>query len=180
VQLNIGQKIRALRLASDLTQEELATRAGVTKGFISQLENDQTSIQIDTLADLVEAFGLTLSDFFSDSDDVKVVYSPEERLYVESEGVSKFELLVPGSTNNLMDPILVELQPGERTEPHEPHPGEEFGYVLKGTATLKLDKKTIKVPEGHCFYYASDKTHQLLNKDNTVVNILWVMSPPQM
>ena len=64
MELNIGQKIMAMRLASDLTQEELAIRAGLTKGFISQLENDQTSIQIDSLADIVEVFGMTMSEFF--------------------------------------------------------------------------------------------------------------------
>lgn len=180
MELNIGQKIRALRLASDLTQEELANRAGLTKGFISQLENDQTSIQIDSLADIVEVFGLTMSDFFSDSDEIKAVYTPEERVSIEGKGISRFELLVPGSTNNLMDPIFISLEPGEATERFEPHPGEQFGYVLKGTATLKIDKKSFKVSEGHCFYFASDRTHQILNKDKSLVNILWIISPPQM
>lgn len=178
--MNIGQKIKAMRLASDLTQEELANRAGLTKGFISQLENEQTSIQIDSLADIVEALGMTLSDFFSDNDEIKVVYSPDERVNIEGKGANKFELLVPGSTNNLMDPILLSLEPGEATESIEPHPGEQFGLVLKGTATLKIDKKNFKVPEGHCFYFASDRTHQILNKEETTVNILWIISPPQM
>ena len=179
MELNIGQKIRAMRLASDLTQEESANRAGLTKGFISQLENDQTSIQIDSLADIVEVFGMTMSEFFSDNK-IKAVYSPEERVSIEGKGVSKFELLVPGSTNNRMDPILISLEPGEATERLEPHPGEQFGYVLNGTATLKIDKKTFKVSEGHCFYFASDRTHQILNRDKTTVNILWIISPPQM
>ncbi|MCK4606862.1 MAG: helix-turn-helix transcriptional regulator, partial [candidate division Zixibacteria bacterium] len=65
--MKIGEKIKALRLSSDLTQEELANRAGLSKGFISQLENDQTSIQIDSLADILEALSVSLSDFFSDS-----------------------------------------------------------------------------------------------------------------
>lgn len=180
MELNIGQKIKAMRLASDLTQEELANRAGLTKGFISQLENDQTSIQIDSLADIVEVFGLTMSEFFSDNDEIKTVYSPEERVSIEGKGISRFELLVPGSTNNLMDPILISLEPGEATDRFEPHPGEQFGYVLKGTATLKIDKKSFKVPEGHCFYFASDRTHRILNKDKSTVNILWIISPPQM
>ena len=180
MELNIGQKIRAFRLASDLTQEELANRAGLTKGFISQLENDQTSIQIDSLADIIEALGMTLSDFFSDNDDINAVYSPDERVSIENMGVSKFELLVPGSTNNLMDPIIIELEPGERLEKQDPHPGEQFGYILKGTATLKIDKKSFKVPSGHCFYFESDRTHQIANDSKSAVSVLWIVSPPQM
>ena len=69
--LNIGSKIKALRLASDLTQEELANRARLTKGFISQLENEkfQTSISLDSLADILDALGVSLSEFFGDTDD---------------------------------------------------------------------------------------------------------------
>ncbi|MBK7140748.1 MAG: helix-turn-helix transcriptional regulator [bacterium] len=178
--LKIGEKIRALRLASDLTQEELADRAQLTKGFISQLENDQTSISVDSLSDLLDALGVTLSEFFSDTTEEKVVFEPAERVPVEGWGVSKFELLVPGSTNNLMDPILLEIKPGEKMEPRGPHAGEQFGYVLNGTATLRIDKKTFTVPSRHCFYFESDRTHQVMNNGRTVVKLLWVITPPQM
>lgn len=178
--LKIGEKIRALRLASDLTQEELADRAQLTKGFISQLENDQTSISVDSLDDILKALGVTLSEFFSDTTDEKVVFAPSERVPVEGFDISKFELLIPGSTNNLMDPILLELKPGEKMEPRGPHPGEQFGYVLTGTATLRIDKKSYTVPARHCFYFESDRTHQLMNNGRTVVRLLWVITPPQM
>lgn len=180
MEFRIGKKVKALRLASDLTQEELADRARLTKGFISQLENDQTSISVDSLSDILEALGITLSEFFSDSRDTKVVYSPSERVAVEGWGVSKFELLVPGSTNNLMDPILLELKPGEKMEPRGPHPGEQLGYVLSGTVTLKIERKTYKVPSRHCFYFESDRTHQIMNNGTTAVKLLWVITPPQM
>ena len=168
-----------LRLTSDLTQAELADRAGLTKGFISQLENDQTSIQIDSLADMLEALGVTLVEFFSDEVS-KVVFASTERVSIDGKGVNKFELLVPGSTNNLMDPIMLCLKPGEKMDEQEPHPGEPFGYVLKGTATLRLGEKSHAVARGHCFYFEADRTHQLLNDSNGTVQILWVTTPPQM
>ncbi|HVP07022.1 MAG TPA: helix-turn-helix transcriptional regulator, partial [Candidatus Acidoferrum sp.] len=107
MELRIGGKIKALRLASDLTQAELADRARLTKGYISQLENEQTSASVETLADILEALGVTLSEFFTDSAQTKVVFSPAERVAIEDKGVNRFELLVPGSTNNLMDPIMM-------------------------------------------------------------------------
>jgi transcriptional regulator with XRE-family HTH domain len=180
LELKIGGKIKTLRLASDLTQAELADRARLTKGFISQLENEQSSVQIDSLADILEALGVSLAEFFSDTLDEKVVFAPEERVAIDNKGASKFEILVPGSTNNLMDPIMVELRPGEKLEKQEPLPGEQFGYVLKGTASLRMNKKRYQVTQGHCFYFESNCAHQILNNSNSVVRLLWIATPPQM
>lgn len=178
--LDIGQKIKSLRLASDLTQDELARRAGLTKGFISQLENDQTSIGVDSLADMLDALSVTLAEFFSDSSENQIAFSPEERISIEDTGASRFELLVAGSTNNLMDPIFLELQPGESLQAQGPYPGEQFGYVFKGVATLRIDKKVFKVPGKHCFYFKSDRDHQITNSGNSAVSLLWITAPPRM
>ncbi len=180
MELNIGQKIKAMRLASDLTQAELADRADLTKGFISQLENEQSSISVDALADILDALGVSLTDFFSDQSEPKVVFSPDDRIAVEGKGASVFELMVPGSTNNDMDPIMVEMAPGEKLEQTDPHPGEQFGYVLSGTATLRIDKKRHRIPARHCFYFTSDKVHQISNEGNATVKLLWLITPPQM
>lgn len=180
MELKFGEKIKALRLASELTQAELADRARLTKGFISQFENDQTSISVDSLADILEALGVSLAEFFSDSSDTKVVFSPEERIALDNKGASRFDILVPSSTNNLMDPILIELQPGEKLAPQNPMPGEQFGYVLKGTASLKINKKMYQVPAKHCFYFKSNCDHQIMNNSRSVVGLLWISTPPLM
>ena len=177
--LRIGEKIKAMRLASDLTQAELADRAELTKGFISQLENDQTSIQIDSLANILDGLGTTLADFFADAE-TQVTFSPSERIHVESKGIHKFELLVLGSTNNQMDPVMLEIKPGEGLQEGGPHPGEQFGFVLQGTATLKLGKKSYQINKGHCFYFEADRSHQIRNDGNSAVKMLWVTTPPQM
>lgn len=180
--INIGQKIKNLRLTSDLTQEELANRAGLTKGFISQMENEkfQTSISIESLSDILDVLGISLSEFFSDTESQQVVYKLSDRSQIDSTGASRFEMLVPGSTNNIMDPILVELLPGEQLEKKGPHPGEQFGYVLKGTVTIILNKELHKASKGNCFYFTSDRQHQMINKSNKPVTFLWVTTPPQM
>ena len=178
--LLIGPKIKNLRLRSDLTQDELARRSGLTKGFISQLENDQTSIGVDSLADIVDALGVTLSEFFSDASQTQVVFGPRDRVSVEDSGAAKFQLLVPGSTNNIMDPVLVELLPGEKLERREPHPGEQFGFVLAGTTSLEINKTTFRVRPKHCFYFKSDSIHQISNRGERPTTLLWVVTPPQM
>jgi transcriptional regulator with XRE-family HTH domain len=180
MELNIGQKVRALRLASELTQAELAHRANLTKGFISQLENEQSSISVDSLADILDALGVSLGEFFHDGGDPKVVFTPGDRINIEQKGASRFELLIPGSTNNMMDPIMVELAPGESLERGDPHPGEQFGFVLKGTLTLDIGKKSYRVRDRHCFYFKADQPYQVRNSGKRRVQWLWVTSPPLM
>ena len=68
--MSIGKKIKALRTLCGLTQEELADRCELTKGYISQLENDLTSPSISTLTDMLVALGTDLKTFFSDEEEI--------------------------------------------------------------------------------------------------------------
>ena len=73
--MQIGNKLRELRIAKNLTQEELADRAELSKGFISQVERDLTSPSIATLVDILQCLGTDLKDFFSDtSGDEQIVF----------------------------------------------------------------------------------------------------------
>lgn len=62
--MKIGKKIKELRTMLELTQEELGNRTELTKGYISQLENDLVEPSLSTLEDIVKALGTNLSDFF--------------------------------------------------------------------------------------------------------------------
>ena len=76
--MQIGEKIKQLRLQHRLTQEELANRCELSKGFISQLERDLTSPSIATLMDILECLGTNLKDFFSESAEEKLVFGPQD------------------------------------------------------------------------------------------------------
>ena len=72
--MEIGKKIKELRTLKGLTQEELADRAELSKGFISQLERDLTSPSITTLVDILQCLGTDLKDFFSDESEEQIVF----------------------------------------------------------------------------------------------------------
>ena len=76
--MQIGQKLKELRIAKNLTQEELADRAELSKGFISQLERDLTSPSISTLVDILQCLGTSLKDFFQEDDDEQIVFGDED------------------------------------------------------------------------------------------------------
>ena len=79
--MNIGEKIKALRVANGLTQEELANRCELTKGFISQVERDLTSPSIATLVDILESLGTNLKEFFNETEEEKLFFKKMIFLY---------------------------------------------------------------------------------------------------
>ena len=174
--MDIGLKIKNLRLTKKLTQKELADRCALTKGYISQLENDLTSPSIETLKDLLNALGTNFSEFFQD-DEAQVVFKKEE--YIEKvNNLSKTTWLVPTSQKNAMEPIVVDLEIDGTTEKDLAHDGEEFGIVLKGKIELTVGKKTYVVNKNESFYFVANKPHFIKNISNTDSKILWISCPP--
>lgn len=179
--MDIGKKIRALRLGNNLTQEELANRLELTKGYISQLENNLTSPSIQTLFSLLEVLGTDVHEFFGkpDDEDAKVVFTKEDFYEKENEELgSSISWIVPNALKFEMEPIIIEIKPGGQSEIDDSHPGEEFGYVLEGQITLVVNKKRFVVKKGETFYYTANKEHYLINSGNIMAKVLWISTPP--
>lgn len=176
VVMNVGDKIRRLRMSRGLTQEELAMRTDLSRSFISQLESNKTSLSLDTLEKILRALGTDLKAFFSDQEEEKIVFKKEDRipLYDQPDGVSSFLLMSDVETKKI-DPTLVVLAPGAQTEEESYHEGDEFGYVLQGKVDLWLDDVRYRLSQGDCFYYRADKKHMLKNpsKKREAV-VLWI------
>lgn len=175
--MEIGTKLKELRLKNQLTQEELADRCELTKGYISQLENDLTSPSIATLKDILQALGSSLSAFFSEDEEEPLVFTKEDYFLKEGEN-SSVTWLVPTAQKNAMEPIMLRLKGGAATEKDLPHDGEEFGYVLKGTIKVCVGKRDCEAKEGESFYFRSNKTHYLVNLTDEEAVVLWLSCPP--
>jgi len=176
--MKIGERIKNLRQLSNLTQEELAERANLTKGFISQIERDLTSISLDSLVPILDALDENISDFFKEASEEKIIYRIKDRVAIEKEKIENFELLVPGSTNRRLEPILLTLRKGEATPKEKPHEGEEFGFILRGRINLRFGREVLKLKKGECFYLSAEKEHWLHNSSSKEAVILWISSPP--
>ena len=175
--LFIGKKIRSLRQKNGLTQQELADRCELSKGFISLLESDQTSPSLSTLEDILTALGSSFSEFFKEEERENPVCRREDIFEKESEG-QVIRWLIPDAQKKALEPILVRLAAGASTETVLPHEGEEFGYVLSGTATLVLGEKSYRVRHGDSFSYKPQSPHYLTNAGKLPCEFLWVVTPP--
>ncbi|KJZ95830.1 Transcriptional regulator, MerR family, near polyamine transporter [Clostridium sp. IBUN22A] len=177
--MQIGEKIRILRMEKQLTQEELANRCELSKGFISQVENDLTSPSIATLIDILEILGTNLPDFFSDTKEEKVTYTKDD-MFEKDDDDLKYSLmwLIPNAQKNEMEPIMITIKPGGQYIEEEPHEGEEFGYVLAGTIILHLGKKKYKVKKGESFFKQAKVNHFIENTGKSPAKVIWVSTPP--
>lgn len=174
--MEIGNKIKRLRLQLNLSQAELADRCELTKGYISQLENDLTSPSISALCDILSALGTDLAEFFKREDDGQVVFSADD--FIEKkDGGMLLKWIIPNAQKNEMEPVLVELEAGAKTEDF-PHDGEEFGFVLEGKIFIELGKNRYPCKKGEAFYYTADKSHGITNAGKSVAKFIWVSTPP--
>ena len=175
--MDIGNKLKELRVLKGLTQEELADRAELSKGFISQLERNLTSPSIATLTDILQCLGTTLGEFFNEAPEEQIVFGRQDYFEkIDQEYKNIIRWIIPNAQKNTMEPLLLTLEPGGSTCPDNPHEGEEFGYVIQGTVSIHLGSKTWKAKKGESFYYTADKKHYLSSKNGAVA--LWVSSPP--
>lgn len=178
--MDIAEKLHRLRIQRGLTQEEMADRCELSKGFISQVERNLASPSIATLTDMLECLGSSLSAFFNDKGDAKVVFSPSDMFEKIDEETLKGKItwLIPDAQKNQMEPILIEINPGGESQPLPPHEGEEFGYVLKGSIVLCLGDKRYKVKTGGSFCLHPASEHYLKNTSKSPAKVLWVSTPP--
>lgn len=177
--MKIGGKIKRLRIRNQLTQEELANRCELTKGFISQVERDLTSPSITTLLDILECLGTNIKDFFNETIDEKIVFKKDDIFIRENPDFkNQIQWIVPNSQKNRMEPILLNLEPGGITKSDDPHEGEEFGFILAGSVNLHLGNEVFKARKNESFYFKAIVSHYLSNPGSTNAKVLWVSTPP--
>ncbi len=175
--MEIGEKLKELRLKNDLTLSELASRSEVTKGFLSQLERDLTSPNVSTLENILEALGTNLQAFFSEEPEEQIVFKKED-YFVDERDYATIQWIVPNAQKNKMEPIEITLNPQSKTKLIESHEGEEFGYVLKGSVYLVYGNKSYCLKAKETFSIQGKRSHYLENRSNRSAVVLWVSTPP--
>jgi len=173
----IGEKIKRLRVKNQLTLEELANRSELTKGFLSQVERNLTSPSIATLADILEALGTTLGEFFTEEKKEKIVFTSNDYFENFQEDYHIY-YVVPNAQKNSMEPILLHLKKNGKSEVFGPYEAEEFGYVIQGRIILHYGEDNYVVKKGQTFYIKCDRSHFISNDWETDAKVIWVSTPP--
>lgn len=177
--MDIGSKLKQLRLENELTQQELANRLELTKGYISQIERNLSSPSMETFFSILEVLGTDPATFFRSANKEEIVHIEEDFFEQVDESLKHvIKWIVPSALKYEMEPIIIEIEPGGRSIIDDPHRGEEFGYCLEGEITLVLNKIKYIIRKGQSFYYLANKEHYLVNESDKPTKILWVSTPP--
>ncbi len=178
----IGKKIRTIRKNKNLTIRKLASSAGCSNGYISQLEKGYVTPSITILKKISNALGIRLVDFFlEEQDEETIVIRKNERFEIKyPQNDASIFMLTKRVTDHSMEPLIALFEPGSGSRGQYSHGlgGEEFGYVMSGKLHLKVEDKEYILEEGDSFYFKSTKPHGYINKTDQVTEVIWVISPP--
>lgn len=176
--MQIGKKIKNLRLKKGLTQEELGERTDLSKGYISQLERDLSSPSIETFFNILEVLGCSPKDFFDGEErEQKVVYGEDEQTdFIDEERGYQIQWLVPESNEKEMEPIRLTLNSKGEFKQFEPSLSETFAYVLSGRIMVRLGKRNYFAKAGESIYYHASDEHQIINDHDGKSELLLVVT----
>lgn len=172
--VDVGARIKHLRQIGGLSQEDLAERAGLTKGSISQIERNNTSPSVANLLEIIHALNETPSSFFADDDEEKVLFRKHEALPSEVEGYVSFDTLLPKSRYRSVTAYRALLKPNRSALPEPAREGENYVFVMSGRLGLTLGKVNHIARKGESLYFAGEQEFVFSNKGKTPAEFLWV------
>ena len=184
--LKIGSKVRELRQKKHYTLQDVAAKTGLSKPFLSQIENDHVVPPVATLLKLARAFDVGLAYFFQDEVGIDriAITRRDERVRVERRPHHRkgevnyvYEALDTKKTNKHMEPFLVEFPVQDTSEMiFMNHEGEEFLHVLEGTLEFRsIDRVEVLAP-GDSIYFESELSHSfrcLGEKPARAIVVVW-------
>ena len=184
--LKLGSKIRELRLKKNYTLQDVAAKTGLSKPFLSQIENDHVVPPVATLLKVARAFNVSLAHFFQDEvgSDKIAITRHNERIRVEKRPHHRkgevnyvYETLETKKTNKQMEPFLVEFPVQDSSEMvFMNHDGEEFLHVLEGTLEFRSVSRVEVLESGDSIYFESDLSHSfrcLGEKAARAIVVVW-------
>lgn len=181
---NIGAKIKELRHAKKLTLQAVANETGFSTALISQIENNNVSPPIATLSKIANYFDVKIGHFFVENEEecpFEVLRGNERTIVprvVSQDGTNHgyfYESLSVRKKNKKMDPFLLTLNEKVTITDTYSHNGEEFLFVMKGTAELLLDDQRIVLNEGDSVYFDSNIKHRLFSSEGNEVKVMAVV-----
>lgn len=178
----VGGQIRELRKIKKLTLIQLAQAAGISVGYLSQIERNQSKLPIGVLKKLSDALGVHMNWFFNgnlqataDERDIIVRKAHRRRLTFTGLGIAE-ELLSPNLAGPL-ELLLSTIEPGADSGEYS-HDGNEAGILIAGRLDLWVDGKRFELEEGDSFSFSSTSQHRCANPGTVPAKVVWVITPP--
>jgi transcriptional regulator with XRE-family HTH domain len=166
--VELSQRIKALRLEQRLSLDDVAKRAGLTRSWLSKVENFRITPSLPALAEIAKALNVPISKLVEGLDERPqlVVVRKAERLVVERDKPQSkaiYQSLAYKRADRKVDPFVLTVPPGDNKRPAKPHEGEEFLMVLSGKVDFEYDGEVLQLAAGDSLYFDASAKHRLLN-----------------
>jgi transcriptional regulator with XRE-family HTH domain len=162
----MGEKLRRFRQRKGLTLREIALRSGLSEGFVSQVERGLSSPSIISLKKLCEALCITLNELFEDhnhpfNEDAPnyAVTKARDQMYVHIPSSPIVYRLLSAPLRNGTIEVLINEYPLNYKQSLTQHRREEFGYVLEGQLTLRIEQEIFSLCPGDSYQLLSMSPH---------------------
>ncbi|MDK9697201.1 MAG: cupin domain-containing protein [Siculibacillus sp.] len=178
--VDVGARLKALRLAHGLSQRELARRAGVSNATVSMIEANRVSPSIAALKQILAGFPIGLSAFFAARDDEheKVVWRAGELTEIAGGAIS-YRQVGGDLAGRSLQMLHERYRPGSDSgRPTISHQGEEAGLVIRGLLELEVAGVRHELRAGDAYFFDSRKPHAFRNIGDTDLVIVSACTPP--
>lgn len=175
--MHLGKKIRDLRFRRGLTVQQLAELSGLSKGFISQVENERTSPSLATLRDLARALNTSVAYLVVEDDSAPHIVRESDRLKGTNGAPIHVEVLTAQPRRNL-EILMTTIPPGgsARTE-RDYHHGEECVVCLDGLVTVSGGEHRIELKPGDSCHYDGRTPHAVENAGSGPARVMIAITP---
>ncbi len=171
--LPLVERLRARRKEVGLTMQQVADQAGLSVGFISQIERGITTPSLSSLVSVSRVLRLHVSEFLAQPSGDKPQTRHDERpVYAINESSVTYERISSSFPGSVLRSVIIHEPPGHRAEPIA-HEGEEMLFVLEGTVTVEVDGDRTVLETGDSIHFPSTKVHSTWNHSDTPATILW-------
>ena len=177
----VGNQVRHYRQVRGMMLRELADKAECSESLLSRVENNLVSPSLSTLHRICKALDVGVAALLEDTgDSVCTVYEAGRRPVIARAmgGGIEAEIFTSNAPNQLLQGLVVELEPGGHSEGDITHDGEECGYVIEGEMELIVAGKLHRLSSGSTFSFKSSLPHSYRNIGPRPVRIVWVNTPP--
>ncbi len=180
IEVDLGARIRALRLASGLTLRRVAADASVTESFLSQVERGVASPSIATVQRIARALGQSIAELFAADERAGSVVRARDRRRVVYQGLGAIDEFLTRATDGKLQVILSTIEPGGGTgdEAYTHDSDEEVVVVLEGALDLWVGPEHFRLEAGDAVTHSSRLPHRNTNPGPGVARVLFCITPP--
>jgi transcriptional regulator with XRE-family HTH domain len=178
VSVNVGERLRELREARNISMRALAARSGLSANALSMIERNKVSPSISTLYKLADALGVSITAFFgSNQERQQVVFLKSDARTRVSFTRGVFEGLGGEQFVGRVEPFMLTLESSANSGPRSmTHTGHEFVFCLRGLLEYQVERQTYQLEPGDSLLFAAHLKHKWRNPGRNVTTAIIVLS----